>query len=52
MVRWDGSCLGENFNINVQNWTEKIQQGFAKSGFELKEKFNMGCQWRVICAWV
>ena len=24
----------------------------ANSGFELKGQFNMGCQWRVICAWV
>ena len=23
MVEWDGSCWGEHFNINVQNWTEK-----------------------------
>ena len=24
----------------------------ANSGFELKGEFNMGCQWRAICAWV
>ena len=50
MVEWDGSCWGENFNINVQNWTQKKLSKTTKSGFELKGQFNMGCQWRVI--WV
>ena len=50
MVEWDGSCWGEHFNINVQNWTQKKWSKTTKSGFELKGQFNMGCQWRAI--WV
>ena len=44
-----GSYLGENFNINMQNLEFNET---AKSGFELKGQFNMGCQWRAICVWV
>ena len=47
---WGGSCWGENFNINVQNWTEKKLYKTTKSGFELKGQFTMGCQWRA--TWV
>ena len=48
-TKWNGTCFGENFNINVQNWLKRIKQDYAKLGFELKGHFNMGCQWTVIC---
>ena len=45
--------MGENFqgeNFNIYKYAKfGIQWDCAKSGFELKGQFNMGCQWITIC---